>query len=57
MIYQGALEFRRKLRVRPNAAAGPISVACKFGYQACNAVSCHPPTKLELVARAEVVEE
>jgi Thiol:disulfide interchange protein DsbD, N-terminal len=56
MIYEGALEFRRKLRVRPDAAAGPISVACELGYQACNPVSCRPPTKLELVARAEVVE-
>ncbi len=55
MIYEGALEFRRKLRVRPDAAAGPISVACEFGYQACNPVSCHPPTKLELAAHAEVV--
>jgi len=56
MIYQGALEFRRKVRVKPDAAAGPISVTCELGYQACNPVSCQPPTKLELVARAEVVQ-
>jgi hypothetical protein len=55
MIYEGALEFRRKLRVRPDAATGPFSVTCEFGFQACDAVSCRPPTKTELAARAEVV--
>jgi hypothetical protein len=55
MIYEGALEFRRKLRVRPDAATGPVSVTCEFGYQACDPVLCHPPTKVKLVARAEIV--
>ena len=55
MIYQGTLEFRRKLRVRPDAAAGPVSVTCKFGYQACDPVSCRPPTKVELSAQAEIL--
>jgi hypothetical protein len=55
MIYQGTLEFRRKLRFRPDAAAGPISVVCQLAYQACDPVSCRPPAKMELAARAEIV--
>jgi hypothetical protein len=53
-IYQGTLEFRRKLRIKPDAAAGPIRVTCELGYQACDAFSCRPPTKLELVASAQI---
>ena len=56
MIYEGAPEFRRKLRVRPDAAAGPVSVTCELGYQACDPHLCRPPTKMELVARAQIVE-
>jgi Thiol:disulfide interchange protein DsbD, N-terminal len=55
MIYKGKLEFRCKLRVRPDAATGPVSVTCELGYQACTPVLCHPPTNVELVARAEIV--
>ena len=54
-IYEGMVEFRRKLRVRPDAAVGPVSVTCELGYQACDPVSCRPPTKVELVATAEIV--
>jgi hypothetical protein len=56
MIYQGTLEFRRKLRIRPDAAAGPVSTTCELGYQACDAFSCRPPTKLELVAQSKIVK-
>ena len=55
MIYQGSLEFRRKLRVRADAATGPVSVTCEFGYQACDPVSCRPPTKIELSAQAKIL--
>ena len=55
MIYQGSLEFRRKLRVRTDAATGPVSVTCEFGYQACDPVSCRPPAKVLLSAKAEIL--
>jgi Disulphide bond corrector protein DsbC len=55
MAYEGRLEFRRKLKVRADAAPGPIEVACELGYMACDPHSCRPPTKDDLVARAEVV--
>jgi DsbC/DsbD-like thiol-disulfide interchange protein len=55
MTYQGAVEFRRELRVRPEAAAGPVSVTCELGYQACDPVSCRPPTMVELAAPFKIV--
>jgi hypothetical protein len=54
-IYTGTVEFRRQLRFKPDATAGPVSLTCELCYQVCDAVSCHPPAKVELVARAEVV--
>jgi hypothetical protein len=56
MAYEGTLEFRRKLRIGAAAAPGPIEVVCELGYQACDPVSCRPPARAELTAKAEVVE-
>jgi hypothetical protein len=55
MIYEGSLALRRQLRIGSDAPAGPMSLTCELGYQACDPVSCRPPTKLQLVARDEVV--
>ena len=55
MIYKGSLEFRRALRVRLDAATGPASVTCEFGYQACDPVSCRPPARVLLSAKAEIL--
>ena len=55
MIYQGAVEFRREIRVRPDAAAGPVAVTCELGYQACDPVSCRPPAKVKLSAPFAIV--
>ena len=55
MIYEGSLDFQRKLRVRTDAATGPVSVICDFGYQVCDAFSCRPPTKVESSALAEIL--
>jgi Disulphide bond corrector protein DsbC len=55
MTYEGAVEFRRELRVRPDAAAGRVSVTCDLGYQACDPVSCRPPIKLQLAVPFEIV--
>ncbi len=55
MIYEGAIEFRRRLRVAKGAAYGPIDVSCDFGYQACDRFSCQLPTKVVLRASAGIV--
>jgi hypothetical protein len=56
MVYEGSLEFRRRLRVGRGVVAGPLVVSCELGYQACDPRSCRPPAREELKARAEVVE-
>jgi hypothetical protein len=54
-IYEGSVEFRRKLRVDRDAARGTIRVTCEFGYQACDPRSCQPPTRVEVEAKSEVI--
>ncbi len=55
LTYQGAVEFRRELRVRPDAAVGPASVTCVLGYQACDPFSCRSPTEVVLQAPFKIV--
>jgi hypothetical protein len=55
VIYEEAVEFRRKLRVDGDAAQGTIRVLCEFGYQACDPHSCRPPNTEELEGTAEVI--
>jgi hypothetical protein len=55
MIYEGTLEFRRRLRVGSTASPGRIEVTCEFTSQACDSHSCRLPTTAKLVAKAEVV--
>ena len=54
MVYEGAVEFRRRLRVGADVAPGMIEVGCEIGYQACDPSSCRPPARSALKARAEV---
>jgi hypothetical protein len=54
MIYEGSVEFRRKLHVTADGARGAIRVTCEFGYQACDPRSCRPPTREELEAKVEI---
>jgi DsbC/DsbD-like thiol-disulfide interchange protein len=54
-VYDGDVTFRRRLKVAADAAAGPIEITCEFGYQACDASSCRPPTKVRLKAKAEIL--
>jgi Disulphide bond corrector protein DsbC len=56
MIYEGKLEFRHELRVGSDAGRGPIQVMCEIGYQACDLLSCRPPTTVTLEAEAEVID-
>jgi hypothetical protein len=55
-VYEGTVEFRRKLRVDPHAARGTVRISCTIGYQACDAFSCRLPTKETLDLAIEVVE-
>jgi hypothetical protein len=55
MIYEGTVEFRREIRVKPDATAGPASLSCELGYQACDPVSCRPPTILKMAATFDIV--
>jgi Disulphide bond corrector protein DsbC len=52
--YEGAIEFRRRLRVAGDCAVERIDVACELGYQTCNAFSCQLPTRVTLRAKGEV---
>ncbi|AGA28364.1 protein-disulfide reductase DsbD domain-containing protein [Singulisphaera acidiphila] len=55
-IYEGTVEFRRKLRVDREAARGSVVVSCEFGYQACDLRSCRLPTKENLEVKVEITE-
>jgi hypothetical protein len=55
MVHEGEVEFRRKLRVGAGVPTGAMRLVCELGYQACDAHSCRPPSRAELVAKAEVV--
>ncbi len=55
MIHEGTFEFRRKLRVKSDAALGSIRVLCEFSYQACNLRACQPPAKDNLEATATII--
>jgi hypothetical protein len=57
LSYEGTFEFRRRLLVKESAQAGPVTLTCKFGYQACDPSSCHPHASTTLEAKAEVVRE
>ena len=54
MVYEGAVEFRRRLRVGADVAPGVVEVGCEIGYQACDPSSCRPPARSVLKAKAEV---
>jgi Disulphide bond corrector protein DsbC len=54
--YEGAIEFRRRLRVGTDVTPGRIDVSCALGYQACNRFSCQLPTHMKLRASGEVAK-
>jgi DsbC/DsbD-like thiol-disulfide interchange protein len=54
-IYEGKLQFLRRLQITENAPKGPIEVQCELTYQACDPFRCRPPETLTLSARGEVV--
>jgi DsbC/DsbD-like thiol-disulfide interchange protein len=53
-VYEGTAAFRKSLRVKPGAAAGPSSLRCDFRYQACDRFSCRTPTTLKLEASIQI---
>ena len=42
-IYEGAIQFQRPLRVRPDATIGEHILECRLSYQACDPMLCRPP--------------
>lgn len=54
--YARTAEFRRQLRVLHDTAAGPLTVTCTLGYQACDAFSCREPAEVVIGANAAVVK-
>jgi hypothetical protein len=55
MVYEGKIEFRRKLQVGPDAKPGVLEAICELGYEACDPSSCRPPTREDVIAKGEVV--
>ncbi len=54
--YEGAVEFRRRLRIGADVSTGRIDVSCELGYQACTPFSCQLPTRVTLHAIGEVTK-
>ena len=54
-IYEGKLQFLRRLQITENAPKGPIEVQCELTYQACDPFRCRPPETLKLSAKGEVL--
>jgi hypothetical protein len=53
-IYEGAIEFRRRLRINAGADFRRLKVRCELRYQVCDPLSCRPPTQLRLEAECKV---
>ena len=53
-VYQGEVDFSRKLKVSDSAAAGAFDVVCKVDYQACDHSKCLPPASIALTATLEI---
>lgn len=47
-MYHGEVNFSIPLAVSADAPAGPATIQCEFGYQACTDTSCLRPTKMPL---------
>jgi hypothetical protein len=47
-IYTVAVEFRRTLKVRPDAPVGTVTAAVELRYQACTDELCWPPESIPL---------
>lgn len=56
LFYEGTVKFRRTLKVDARTGPGPLKIDCEFGYQACDATSCRPPTKVTVKSTATVTE-
>jgi thioredoxin-related protein len=53
-VYQGEVDFSRKLKVSDSAVAGAVNVVCKVDYQACDHSKCLPPANIALTTTLEV---
>ena len=47
-VFTGSFEIAAAFKVAANASAGPGVATGKLSYQACNATTCFPPTKVDI---------
>lgn len=53
-VLTGKFEIATKFKVPASAPSGPITVAGKLRYQACNDKACFPPKTVDVKAPVEV---
>lgn len=54
LVYRDSISFHRSFRVRSNIAAGPRSIECDLGYQACTQELCWPFRTIKLVSSINI---
>jgi len=55
-VYTGDFDITTKFKVSPTAAPGPMVLAGKLRYQACNDHMCLPPKTLDVSLPIDVVK-
>jgi hypothetical protein len=54
-LHEGAVTFRRRVRVARDVSPGPLSLRGALHYQACDRYSCRAPAQLTLQTEIHVV--
>ena len=54
-VYEGAVVFRRPIRITSEAPSGSVDVPCELEFQACDNLRCSPPVCVPLTAALEIV--
>lgn len=54
LVYTDSVLFRRRLKVRANVPAGPLSIKGELHYQACTEELCWPPRIIRLSSSIDV---
>ena len=53
-VYEGKIGIRARLRVPPDAPAGPMAFVARLNYQSCSDKACLPPETVEFKGAVEV---
>lgn len=54
LVYTDSVLFRRRLKVRANVPAGPLSIKGELHYQTCTEELCWPPRTIQLSSSISV---